>query len=74
MAEQTFGHPVRDNKPAGVGSADCCAYATLIEKSRSGRGNSTPFVDNGNNHVGKSAPLQAGYITRQQTRGIVVST
>jgi hypothetical protein len=73
MAEQTFGHPVRD-KPAGVGSADCCAYVTLIDKSRSGRGNSTSFVDNGNNRVGKSAPLQAGYMTRQQNREIVVST
>jgi hypothetical protein len=41
----------------------CCAFATLIHESRSGRSNSTRFVDNGKNNVGKSAPLQAGYMT-----------
>ena len=62
MGQPTFGHPVR-HKPAGVGSAGCCAYVTLIDKSRSVRGNSTRFVDNGENRVGKSAPLRAGYMT-----------
>jgi hypothetical protein len=52
-------------------SADCCAFATLIDKSRSGRSNSARFVDSGKNNVGKSAPLQAGYMTRQQNREIV---
>jgi hypothetical protein len=52
-------------------SADCSAFATLIDKSRSGRGNPARFVDSGKNSVGKAALLQAGCMTRQQNREIV---
>jgi hypothetical protein len=52
-------------------SVGCCAFATLIDKSRSGRSNPARFVDSGKNNVSKSAPLQAGDMTRQQNREIV---
>jgi hypothetical protein len=41
-------------------SAGCCAFATLIDKSRSGRGNSARFVDSGKNNVGKIRAVAGG--------------